>query len=313
MFNDRLDSLSNRANDILLMGEILLDETTNQQGGHFMTFGGSPANITVNLKQLGFKANLCAAIGDDPIGDFLLKTLHEHKVSTTLIHRFVGPTTKVLLQQTTLSPTPVFHRYSDHYIIYNEALEERIRTSKVLHFSYWPLSKEPALSSTLKAIDYAKRHNLIISFDPNIHDEIRTKSSISKTNLLKLLNDVDIIKPSLDDSARLFGVGLTKEAYMQKYEDIGIPLILMTLGSDGVYVSYKKQRFSMPTKAVDVLDSTGAGDAFWSGFYGGLFKRLSLELSVMTAQLTSSITLKHVGAIAPLPNIDKLIEEVKMR
>ncbi len=313
MFMDRLDALSNRPYDILLLGEILLDETTNHHGGHFMTFGGSPANITVNLKQLGIRASLCAALGNDDVGNFLLKTLVEHDVSTTLIHRFVGPTTKVLLKQTTETPTPDFHRSSDHHIHFNETLYSQLLQTKVLHLSYWPLTKEPSLTTALKAIAIAKENNVLISFDPNIHAQLKTEETISDAALKILFKQVDIIKPSLDDSARLFGFGYDKEYYMNQYELLGIPLILMTLGKDGVFVSHHKQRFSMPTKAVDVLDATGAGDAFWSGFYGGLFKGLTLEESVLAGQLTSSITLKHIGAIAPLPTIEKIIHEVKSR
>jgi fructokinase len=114
----------------------------------------------------------------------------------------------------------------------------------------------------------------------------------------------------LDDAARLFDVEATKEVYMDKFEALGINLIMMTLGKDGVYVSHKKHRKHYPTYAKKIIDSTGAGDAFWSGFYGGYLNQYNLEDSIMLAQIASGFALRQIGAITDLPRIDDLAQYI---
>ena len=59
------------------------------------------------------------------------------------------------------------------------------------------------------------------------------------------------------------------------------------------------------TLATEIVDTTGAGDAFWSGFYTGITKSYTLKESLNLGFATSAFKLKHVGAIANLPKIEE--------
>ncbi len=308
MFKERLSVFTKRPHDVLLMGELLVDEIRDENNTLFLTFGGSPSNIALNLKQLGLNPLLSATIGNDAEARFLLSTLEKYKLSTDLIRTVDEPTSRVQLSDSKETPVPIFKRLSDFYIDYSERLNESIKTTKIFHFSYWPLTKEPSKSTVLKAIARAKAEGVIIAFDPNIHNDLKTAETLSHDLLLGLLKNVDIIKPSLDDAARLFGDGYSKDQYMDFFEAAGIPLILMTLGKDGVYVSEQGQRRHFMANTIDVLDATGAGDAFWSGFYAGLLNGLDLADSIACAQSISAIVLQSIGAITELPSFSKIYQ-----
>ena len=306
MFNSSISAFANKENDILLIGELLIDEIRDDSGTLFSTFGGSPSNIAINLKQLGFMPLLVSAVGNDSKGNFLLNTLEHYKVGTEMIQRAKMKTTRVELTRSKEVPVPIFHRTSDYHIELNETLIEALKKSKILHISYWPLTKEPSKSTVLKLVELAKSENLLVAFDPNIHVDLKSSESISHEELLSLLTNVDIVKPSLDDSARLFGEGYTKEEYMSFFEATGVSLILMTLGKHGVFVSYKGKRKLYSVKEIEVLDATGAGDGFWSGFYAALLKSKSLDDAISFAQSISARVLMSIGAITDLTMLNNL-------
>ena len=66
------------------------------------------------------------------------------------------------------------------------------------------------------------------------------------------------------------------------------------------------ETLTFKTFATEIVDTTGAGDAFWSGFYTGLTKSYSLKDSLNLGFATSAFKLKHVGAIANLPTIEEI-------
>ena len=57
---------------------------------------------------------------------------------------------------------------------------------------------------------------------------------------------------------------------------------------------------------LEVVDTTGAGDAFWGGFYTAITSNYSLKEALNIGFATSAFKLKHVGAIAELPSIKEL-------
>jgi fructokinase len=76
------------------------------------------------------------------------------------------------------------------------------------------------------------------------------------------------IKLSEDDAARLYGQSVDNETIIADFHSKGASLVCLTLGAEGCIISYQNgaERYVLPGKKIDVIDATGAGDAFWSGF-----------------------------------------------
>lgn len=308
MFDYKLIKTTTKLFDVFICGEILIDIIEDYGGEEHRLFGGSPGNIAINTTQLGLKTKLFAAISHDHLGRALKQTLTFYNVDTSLLLEVERPQSYVKLKQTATTPIPTFSRGSDFILQCKDDVVEALQQSKIFHFSYWPLTREPSKSTVLSLINHAKDAGTLVSFDPNLHEALLHEDSISTPMLHALLSKVDIIKPSLDDASRLLGEGKTKEEYMTEFENFGIPLILMTLGKDGVYTSYHKTRTLFPTQAKNIVDATGAGDAFWSGLYSGLVEGLPLDHTVHLAQSVSALVLQALGAITPLPHYSQLLE-----
>ncbi|MCF7926019.1 MAG: carbohydrate kinase [Candidatus Izimaplasma sp.] len=294
--------------DILLVGEILIDIIESKTASNIV-FGGSPANITINLKKLGFNPYLCATIGTDDYGTFLKNVLQAENVSLKFIRRVNQATSIVKLNQTKETPTPIFKRQADKEIRLSNKLMNHLKQSKILHFTFWPLSTNKTKKTIISLLNSAKENDVLVGFDPNFHPDLIT-TDISPLSIIEEIKDkIDIIKPSLDDSKRLFGKKLSKEDLMDKYESLNINLIILTLGKDGIFVSHNKKRFMLKTHAKEVIDATGAGDAFWSGLYAGILKNMSVKKSCLVGLKCSAHNLKQIGALSNLPTIEQIIKD----
>jgi fructokinase len=218
-------------------------------------------------------------------------------------------TSFVELNQTSDSPIPIFHRYADKLIYLDDSLISDTVKAKILHFTFWPLSEEPSVSTIRSLIEKAKESNALIGFDPNYHKEI-DPSGKGLEIVKDLIHIVDIIKPSLDDAKRLFGEKTTLE-YLDIFEELGAKLVIMTLGKDGLIARYKKETIKMNSLADEVIDSTGAGDAFWSGLYSGITSNLSIKKSLTLGLLCSAENLKTVGSNLDVSTLNRLIDQVR--
>lgn len=307
----------NKENDILTVGELLIDMISTEYDENFESntyqkfFGGSPSNIAMNVKKLGIQSLVASAVGKDGLGNFLISQLKRANINTTCVQKVDYATSMVLVTKSKNSPIPIFYREADYHLEYTEDLDQAIKNSKIVHFSCWPISRLPVRKTIEKVIETAKEHDLLISFDPNYHPMIWQKGEDGIDYVKSLIKKVDIIKPSEDDAERLFGKD-THENQMKKFFELGAKLVIMTLGKDGALVSNGKETIKCDTLATEVVDTTGAGDAFWSGFYTAIIKGYSIREALDFGFAVSAYKLKYTGAVVDLPKLEEIKELYKL-
>lgn len=300
----------NRQNDVLTIGELLIDmistdyETCRQYQKHF---GGSPANIAMNVKSLGVKSLVCTAVGLDHLGEFLVEKLASAGIDTDYVQRVDKSTSMVLVTKSQGSPIPIFYRDADYHLSYTSKLEKAVTNSKIIHFSCWAISMQPVRQTIEQVIKVAKKNQALICFDPNYHPMIWQKDDDAITYIRSLMARVDVVKPSEDDAERLFGKD-TPEKQIHKFLDLGAKLVIMTLGKGGLIASNGIETIRYESLATEVVDTTGAGDAFWSGFYTAIIKGYILKDAIKLGNAVSAYKLKYLGAVANLPKLVEIKE-----
>lgn len=300
---------TNKLNDVLTIGELLVDMISKEYNDNFESniyqrfFGGSPSNIAMNTKKLGINSTVAAAVGRDGFGTFLINSLVSNNINTSCIQLTDHPSSMVLLTKSKSTPAPIFYRGADYHLKYNSELQENLKNSKIVHFSCWPISKQPSRSTVEKIIEYAVENNILVCFDPNYHDMIWEKNEDGREYIKSILSKVQIVKPSEDDAERLFGKD-TPENQIEKFLGLGVKLVIMTLGRQGAIVSNGTETKRFETKADEVIDTTGAGDAFWSGFYAAVINGYTVEQAVDLGLSVSAYKLRFTGAVVELPKLE---------
>ncbi|WP_234124615.1 carbohydrate kinase family protein [Clostridium hydrogenum] len=298
-------------NDVLTVGELLIDMISQDYGEEFDSdtynkfFGGSPANIAMNVKKLGINSCVISAVGNDNLGKFLIKKLKDANIDTEYIDMVDYSTSLVLVTKSKATPVPIFYREADYHLNFNSKVSEIVKKSKIVHFSCWPISRKSSRETIFKIIDECKKNNIIIGFDPNYHRMIWDKSENGIEYVKDIINKVDIVKPSEDDAERIFGSD-TPENQVSKFLKLGAKLVVMTLGKDGAIASNGVETIKFNTLATDVVDTTGAGDAFWSGFYAAIIKGYNIRKALDLGFAVSAYKLKYTGAVTNLPELEEI-------
>ena len=312
MFNfNNVVKFENKRFDVFAIGELLVDmisddyDADNSCDKYSRYFGGSPANITMNIKRLGGNPIISASVGNDRLGEFLINNLKKNNINTEFINKVNNSTSMVLVTKSKETPLPIFYRSADYNLEYNEDIGSILKNSKIVHFSCWPISQKKSRKVIEKVIEEARKNNVLIGFDPNYHEMIWEEGHDGIEYIKNLIGKLDIIKPSEVDAERIFGPD-TPENHVDKFIQCGEKLVIMTLGKDGAIVSNGTETIKFKTLATEVVDTTGAGDAFWGGFYTALTSNYPLKEALNIGFATSAFKLKNVGAIAELPSIEEL-------
>lgn len=314
---DEAIPLEDKNNDVLTVGELLVDMISNEYGdasecnGYTRYFGGSPSNIAINVGKLGIRSQVASAVGRDSLGSFLIRRLQSEGMDTSGIQQVEESTSMVVITKSQATPVPIFYRAADCRLEYTETLEQALIQSRIVHFSCWPVSRQPSRAAIERVIEVARKHKLLIGFDPNYHPAIWQPGEDGVAYVKAMIPQVDVIKPSEDDAARLFGPG-TPEEQMARFLALGAKLVILTLGKDGALVSNGQETLALPTKADIIEDTTGAGDAFWSGFYTAIVKGYTLRAALESGLAVSAYKLKYTGAVVELPALKAIQEEYNL-
>lgn len=295
--------------DLLAIGEVLIDfismdvvESLREAETFRRYLGGSPANIAVNMAKLGCKAAIAGKTGIGAFGQFIKAQLQFHGVITEhLIMDHRVHTTFVFVSRTSGTPDFEPSRNGDYKIQPEEIADEVIAGAKIVHASTWPLSREPSRSAVKKAFELAAAKNLIVSFDPNFSPIVWPNYVEAQEVMRDIYQYVTITKASLDDAQRFFGPDKTPEQYIELFHELGPKIVVFTMGKGGSMVSENGTiRGHLPARQINVVDATGAGDAFWAGFLTALLDDQPLPRCLLFAREVVELKLQAVG---PLPNL----------
>ncbi len=257
--------------DVVALGELLIDFTTQSvdaNGYPIMAShpGGAPANFLATIVKFGGKAALLGKVGTDAFGKLLIRTLCE-----------IGIETKGLVPTDDFFTTLAFitldrkgnREFSfarkpgaDSQIRFDELDLSIIDNSSVFHFGSFSLISEPARTATYDAVDYAKAHGKLISYDPNLRKPLWCDLAEAKKQILWGLTQADIVKISNEEVKFLYDLDAQQGAeYILK--NFPVKLIFVTCGEDGCWFQNRNASGHVDgLKNIKVVDTTGAGDIF---------------------------------------------------
>jgi fructokinase len=142
-----------------------------------------------------------------------------------------------------------------------------VEDCRIFHFGSLSLTDEPSRSATIDAVGLAKKTGAIVSYDPNYRALLWKGEAEAAARMQSVLHLADIVKIS-DEEVGLITGKSSPEAAADHLFQKGISCAVVTLGGSGAYAAVKGASALVPVPVPDVpvVDTTGAGDAFWGGF-----------------------------------------------
>lgn len=303
---------------VLALGELLIDFVATERGGSLgdvSTFvrapGGAPANVAVGVARLGVASGFIGKVGDDPFGHHLADVLRAEGVDVSQV-RFDGEA-RTALAFVSLSESGerdfMFYRHPSADMRHrpDELDEAAIAAAEILHVGSISTIVEPAASATRQAIRVAQAAGTLVSYDPNLRLPLWPDAAAAERGIRALWGDADVIKVS-DDELR-FLTGRDDLAAARSLWTPRLRALLVTRGEAGVSYLLSDAEGHVPGFAVEVADTTGAGDAFTAAVLAALIRspRLledapALEAALRYANAFAALTTTRRGAIPAMPD-----------
>jgi 2-dehydro-3-deoxygluconokinase len=272
--------------------------------------GGAESNVAVGLVRQGHKTGWFSKLGKDAFGRFVQNSIRAEGVDTSRCLFTDEAPTGIFFKEKIAGDQVNVYYYRQGSAASNmvpvDLDEEYIAQAKILHISgITPALSETAFETVMKAIEIAQRHQLKISFDPNIRLKLLEANKLREI-LLTISKEVDYILTGLDE-----GEFLTGETTPEKVAD-GLlsprtQSVIVKLGNKGAYYQTSKDSGYVNSFPVQqVVDPIGAGDGFASGFLSGILLNESIAESVCRGNAVGSRVVQVNGDIEGLPTREEV-------
>jgi len=259
--------------------------------------GGSAANTAVGLARLGLKTGFIGKASDNREGKFLLNDFKRQNVDVGGVIISREGRSGVAMGYVDIKGDRAL--YIDPGV--NDSLEFKeidlkyARNTEFLHLTSF-IGEKPfkAQKELVKSL-----HDVRISFDPG---ELYARKGLT---VLKLMIEKSFVTFPSENELKL----LTRKKYDEGSKILiekGVDVVAVKLGERGCYVTDGKESYAVKPYEVEVVDTTGAGDAFCAGFLYGLTRNKDLYECGRLGNFVASRCIKKVGAREGLPRLSDL-------
>jgi ribokinase len=268
---------------------------------HFGMYpGGKGANQAVAAARLGGHVQFLGKIGEDDFGERLLESLSNDGV---LVDQVVtdsnAPTGVALISVNCEGENEIIVVSGSNMKLTDEDIEAQgilfDGAAVVL------LQLEIPVATVEAAAVRARAHGATVILNPAPAQPLPSG----------LMRHVDYLTPNETEAGILTGISVTDMASATEAGNAlrsqGVRNVIMTLGSDGALVVDGQGARHFPTRKVEAVDTTGAGDAFNGALAFALADGRSLEDAVSLANEVASFSVTRAGAQSAMPYVEEIV------
>ncbi len=244
--------------------------------------GGAPANVAAALAAQGVRAGFVGKVGDDALGHYLLERLGAAGVdlsgaltdpayATTMAFASYDPAQGGLIYSFARKPG------ADLMLREGELDLESIRQARVVHVGSLSLCAEPTRAATLRAVREARGAGRLVSCDPNARPHAWNRRQDMLDAIALVMGQADLLKVNAAEMELLTGLD-DVAAGARELLWRGLRLVAVTMDEHGAYLAARGGCAFAPAYPVGrVVDTAGAGDAFWGAALAWLLREADVR------------------------------------
>jgi sugar/nucleoside kinase (ribokinase family) len=257
--------------------------------------GGCAANSAIALRRLGVPVSVCGRVGQDAFGDLLEAELASHGIDTSLVARAPDhPTSKTVILPVIGEDRRFIHTFGANAAVTAGDIPSRaLEAAKVVYVGGYLVLPSLDQEGLAERFTFAREHDTTIVLDVVV--PVGRQPSLD--NVRELLPLTDYFVPN-EDEAR----ALTGEADPGRQAELllacGARTVMIKMGERGVVVRSAEEAFELAAPPVDVVEPSGAGDAFAAGLVLGILEGWSLERQASFASVLGGSACTALGCWA---------------
>ncbi len=262
---------------------------------HVRHAGGVAANTAVALVRLGARCELVASVGDDEFGRQVARDLAQAGVDLTRLARRTGESTYYSVSIVDRSGEKALVIVPDGRLYPGSDQLPKAWPSTAAWLHTVPYDPDQAAAWTA----LASQAGVAVSIDL----EPATFEARGLAPLHACLRGADTVIVNARAAAALGGEQSARTVLF----DLGVSTVVLTSGSDGVVLSQPGNRtLEIKPPEVDVVDTTGAGDAFAGAYIYGRLTGLAVDEAARLGCIAGALACRRLGAQAGLPSRDDI-------
>ncbi len=263
--------------------------------------GGNTGNNAVGLSRLGYKAAMIGSMGDSWTDNRALEILKSENVETKYVTQVpeqsgFGVVINYQEERTILSYYPTA---ADGFKVDNDTQAD---------WMYLTTAGEDFELFYKQAVEWAVNHGTKIAFNPGTR---QIKVGVEKLRFA--YESTEVLFVNREEATALLRANLKSQIPNPKelllgLRELGPKIVIITDGPEGTYCFDGQKYLHMPIVEAPVVERTGAGDAFGSGFLAAYMQNKPLEECLKWGTANSASVLGYIGPQAGLLNKDKMNE-----
>lgn len=283
---------------IVGLGEVLWDMLPDGK-----KIGGAPANFAYHLSQCNFPTYLVSAVGDDELGEQIRDTLSVAGLNVMLpvVEQPTG-TVEVELDDKGVPQYKICENVAWDNIPFTPEIEALAKRTATVCFGTLAQRSEQS-RKTIEAFINAMPEEGVKVCDVNLRGNYYSKEVIEWS--MRVSDVVKVNGEELVEICRVLGVEYTDQHLIARdfIDQYKLEMFIVTCGTEGSFIYCEDQNAScLPTPAVEVVDTVGAGDAFTAIFVAGMLGGLEVRWAHMLAVEAAAYVCTQAGAMPILPD-----------
>ena len=313
--------------EVICIGEALIDKIINKSDSNFKNYlGGAPANVACALSKLKVPTAFIGCLGDDDFGREFIQLFQKLNINTEFVQIAKQSSTRVVKVMRDEFGDRSFSGFqkTKYNIFADESLDKLLLSKniknlkqKFLNTKYIVtgtnlLSSSKSAESLYFILDFAKKFRIKVIIDINWREIFWDNSIANKSSHLKevknFLHYADILKLASEEAYLFFDTNDPSEISKVL---INQPDVIITNGANAIkwYVNGIKGSNDVVKHTSEIIDTTGAGDAFLAGlisryyFDTNLDDQSKIKDSIKFASVCGLLTCFGKGAIEQQPEV----------
>lgn len=274
-----------------------------------LSVGGNASNVAVGVSRLGFKSSLVAEIGKDEFSQKIINSLMQENVDLELVKQTANEDSSITVGINFKGDRTLFteHVQREHNFDFGE------KTAKAIYLTSLGPIWEKAYEKTLKFIE---NNNIKLFFNPGTL-QIEKRNSI----IWHIISKTDVLFVNKEEAEELLygkeiNLPIDSQNYVKKLlyglKSLGAKTVVITDGNTGSFAMDEAHNtYQLDIVPCEVVEKTGAGDAYASGFVSAVLNKESIKEAMRWGAFNSAAVIGEIGAEKGLLTREEILKKLK--
>lgn len=262
------------------------------------TVAGNATNNAIGCARLGLNVAINTIIGDDDSGDWIIHKLKKENVSLAYVEQNKKCETN--------TSTVIDYKDDRTILVYHAERTYKLPKLDKSNWIYYTSVGKNHLEYNKQIVKHVKKTGSKLAYNPGTH---QLKSE--KTAMLPILSVCEILFVNKEEARIIAGKKSTIKKYLEKLRSLGPKVVVITDGERGSYSYDGIDYLRMDIVEGNVIEKTGAGDAYASAFISAISCGKTIFEAMQWGAINGLSVAEQIGPQAGLLNLSEIEKRAK--